>query len=340
MLETDDSRLKATIATIHRLYYVAGNDEFLCDRCVSLICNAAADSRNQIFRFTMKEMADGYFEELFTSISLMPERRAAVIQDFQITTMGAAAKDLLTSLLIDIPEDLTIVLRQFDEDKRFTAPKKALEFVSSVQDSVFCAVHAKTGRELERYINALARQHNCTIEDSAVQRLAELHGENLQLMDTEIAKLAALAGYGEIGVWHIDQLSTRTAEAYVFNMISAMEKGNTSQALKILSDMMDDLNEPLQITSLITTAFLNLYRTRLARDSGRNREWLCDNFGYASNDRRLAIAMSNCSRFSVEKLEGIIELLVLLDKRLKSSAIDKRYILEQSVVEITMAVRS
>jgi len=277
---------------------------------------------------------------LFTSISLLPERRVAVVRDFQITTMNASIKDKLTQLLSDIPQDLTVVLRQYDEDKRFIAPKKATDFVSSVADSVWCVVRAKSGRELDSYIRSLVKQHGSTISDSAVQRMAELHGDNLQLMDCEMAKLAALSGYSEIGVQQIEQLSIRTADTYVFNMISAMERGNVEQALKLLSEMMDDLNEPLQITSLISTGFLNLYRARLARDSGRSKEWLCDNFGYSPSDKRLSIAMNNCSRYRADKLERIIGLLYLLDKRLKSSAIDKRYILEQSVIEISLAVSS
>jgi len=322
-----------------RLYYLVGNDVFLTDLCVRNICAAAQAAQQNIAHFDQKDLSNGGFQELFYSFSMLPENRVAVVDDFNYTakTFKNEDKKLLEECLSDIPDDLTVILRQvWDDRKPATASVESM--VSKVKDSAVVTISAKTGTELEKYIEYLARRENCTIASPAAKALARLAGNDLQLLDSEIKKLAACANYSQIRLSHVEELTPRTAEAGVFEMISAMEKGDCPRAFSLLTTMLDDREEPLRITALINNSFLNIYRAKLASDKGMGAKNLTEVFG--GNPNSLSIAFGQSRRYTLAKIERVIELLYQLDKKLKSSAVNSRYILEQKVIEIAVTVAS
>jgi DNA polymerase-3 subunit delta len=218
-------------------------------------------------------------------------------------------------------------------------PKKAAEIISRCPLSAAVTANAKSGPELERYIEHIARRECRGIEPQAVRALAALCGDNLMLICSEIKKMAALAEYAAITAEHVEALGIRTAEAGVYRMIGAIERGRLAEAVDTLCDMMDDLGEPLAVTAALNAAFINLYRARIARETGRPMGYLCDAFGYKKGDRRMAIAYERSAGYSVGQLERIIGILYGLDVKLKSSSVAARYLIEQKVVELSLATQ-
>ena len=342
MQKLNDTNLKKSLAEgIKRLYYIAGNDAFLVDACVgSVFAAAVGKGGEEVLRFAQKSIRDGGFEELFYSYSMLGQKRVAIIEDFNAVSIAAGDRTLLEELIADIPDDLVIIFRQFSDDRRFAMPKKALDIVSLCGDSAAVSVNAKSGFELERYIEHIAKKEDCEIEPPAVKALVLLCGDDLLMISNEIKKLAALSGYTTILARHVEELGVRTAESGVYQMISAIEKGNVRDAAAILKNMLDDLQEPLAITAALNTAFINLYRARVAKDKGRPLSYLYEAFNYKKSDRKVSIAYEQAGRYSTEKLERIIKLLYDLDKKLKSSVVDSRLIVEQNVIELASVVAS
>lgn len=342
MQKFSDTSVKSSLLKgVMQLYYVAGNDAFLVDRCVSSIAQAAlGQGGDSVLHFDQKSLCDGGFEELFYNFSILGQNRVAVIDDFNANTLTAAQRKLFEELFTDIPGDLTVILRQFSDDKRFAISKKATEIVALCKDGAVVSVTAKSGIELERYIEHIAKREGCEIEIPALRAIAALCGDDLLLVSNEIKKVAALSNYATITAAHVEALGIRTAEAGVYQMLSAIESGDTKKAASVLKDMLDDLNEPLAITSILNTAFINLYRARVAREKGRPKSYLYEAFDYKKGDRKVSIAYERSNGYSRKKLEYIIKLLYELDLKLKSSAVDARYIVEQKIIELSAVVAS
>lgn len=343
MRRLSDTNIKRDLTDngVARLYLVVGNDAFLMDRCVAAIVKASVGADTQsILRFTQKSITDGAFEELFYSFSMLGQNRVAIVEDFNCNTLLATQKAMFAELLTDIPCDVTVVLRQYIDDRRFSVSKKMTDFMAVNQSSAIVTVPVKTGVELERFIEHIARRESCEIEVPALREIVLLCGDDLLLISNEIKKLAALSGYTTITKQHVEKLGIRTAEAGVYQMINAIENGNTKGAVAVLKTMLDDLSEPLSITAALNTAFINLYRARLIREKGRRQNDMAELFQYKKGDRKLSIAFERCSAYSRQKLERIILLLYDLDKQLKSSTVDARYLIEQKVVELSAVVAS
>lgn len=342
MQRLTDINLKKSLGDrTQKLYFVAGNDSFLVNGCVrTIIKHLLGDSRDGLVRFSQKALSDGGLEEMFYSFSMLGQHQVALVEDFGETALRAAEKKLLEELLPTIPDELTVILRYVSSDKRFSVPKTLQDIAALNKDSALVTVTSKEGAELLRYIGHIASREGCEIDPKAEREIAALCGDDLQLISSELKKLAALADYKTITKEHVDALGIRTAEAGVYKMLSALESGDTRQASALLQDMLDDLSEPLSITAVLNTAFINLYRARLTRDAGHSMNYMVDHFNYRKGDRRLSIAYDRCLRYPVKKLERVIGILSSLDRELKSSVVDTRYILERRVVEISSVVAS
>ena len=121
-------------------------------------------------------------------------------------------------------------------------------------------------------------------------------------------------------------------------MLGCLERGNIKKAFVLLCEMLDEQTEPLIISSVLNTAFINLYRCRLARDYGMSQSSIASMFDYRVGDKKLSISYNSCMRYSLSMLENILLTLRALDRELKSSAVEKRILLEKRVSEIANIV--
>ena len=240
----------------------------------------------------------------------------------------------------DLPDDLTVILRYVDSDGyRFSVPKSLSGLVGKCRSSAI--VNCERGAvNLPAAISRMVEREGCTASDRVVRMLCDRCADDLMLARGEVSKLAALANYGEITVQHVEALAVRIPEDNVYEMVSALERGDVKTALATLADMLSQRIQPIFISSALNTAFINSYRARLAKDRGLSEAWLTEHFSYKKGDRRLAVAMSRCGRYSIPQLEHILAVLYDLDVRLKSSRVDRGILLERGVIRLALALKN
>lgn len=340
MIKLDDRTLDGALAKngLNPLYYITGNDEYLLDRCVGRVLKAALGGDAEgLTRLDAAKSTDEEIEQPFYTCSFLGARRVLLFDGFDPGAIGKVRAELFAQLLREIPEDITVVFKQFVPDGRFSVSKKAEAFAANCPDAALVVAAAKKGYALEAYIEGIIKGQGCTARGEVVKRIVELCGDDLMLISGEIAKLAARADYGEITLQHVEALCVRTAEAGVYDMISKIERKDVRGALLALETMLDDRTPPLAITAALNTAFINYYRARLARDKGLSQKTLFDLFDYKSGDRKVGIAYERCARFSAAQLEKMVALLCELDLKLKGSAVDERILIEQYVSRLALA---
>ncbi len=339
MIKLNDKTLAGSLKKdgLRRMYFVAGNDEYLIDSCIQRIVRTAlGPDADGLIRMDAAKTPDDEIEQPFYTYSFSTQPRAILFDGCEPGTMNKARTALFAELLADIPDDLTVIFKQFSDGGRFSVSKKTEAFVALCPQGVLVEAAAKKGYELENYIAGLIKKQGCTAKDEVSKRIAELCGDDLMLINGEVAKLAAFADYGEITAAQVDTLCVRTAEAGVYDMISQIERKDLRGALRTLENMLDDQTAPLMITAALNTAFINYYRARLVRDKRLPQKSMFELFDYKANDRKVGIAYERCVRFSAAQLEKCIQLLCELDYKLKSSAVDERILLEQYVAQLAM----
>ena len=316
---------------LRQFYFIAGNDSFLVDNCLRLIKEKVD---GETARIDFSEADTETVEEQLTTYSFM--NKLLVIDNFRASEYSGEKKKLYEELIGDIPSTLTVAVILLSDDSRFRLPKAAENMAESAEDSAIVSCMKKERQQLYPYIKRMAELSGSDISGEAASVLIDLCGDDLQTLNGQIQKLAAASGYKEIKEPVIRRMCPRTTEENVFSFLRSVERGNDREAVKLLDEMLETENEPVRVLAAIANSFVNIARVKAANEYGVRRERLEEEFGYKKGDRALGVAYSNERRYSREKIDRIIELLNDTDRKLKSSAADKRIILEQSMVRLSL----
>lgn len=200
--------------------------------------------------------------------------------DGETTTWSDVRDDLATASLFDMGGKRTIVIRSADAflkehrseiEKYIAKPGKACRFVleldsltastrvykallkehlligcGSAVDSKAGVTAASRRKFLSGYV---AKRHQVTLPGSAAAALVEMLGEEIGMLDTEIAKLSLYLDQGEK---KIDEALVREVAAgwkgkTVWEITDAIAEGNAAEALRHLDKLMSGGQRPIAL---------------------------------------------------------------------------------------------
>ena len=117
------------------------------------------------------------------------------------------------------------------------------------------------GKNLIEWLIARAEKNGKTLSYENAQLLTDISGENRNTLESQLEKIFLYLGENkEITIESIRGLSTSLKEYTIFDLQNAIGKRNKTNALKVLSNLLKNGMEPIQII-----AMLNKYFTSLAR---------------------------------------------------------------------------
>jgi len=327
-----DTNLRSDLKKgLRQMYFIAGNDDFLISNCLRLLREAVD---GETVRIDFSQADTDTVEEQLSTYSF--SSKLLVIDGFKASEFTGERKELYTELLADIPATLTVAAVLSSDDPRFKLPKAAENMAGACSDSAIVMCLKKDRDHIYPYIRRMAELAGAEITGEAASLLVDLCGDDLMVLSGQMEKLAAASGYGEIKQDIIRRMCPRTTEENVFSFLRAVERGSGKDAVRLLNEMMETENEPVRVLAAIAGSFVNIARVKAANAAGIRREQLEEDFGYRKADRALSVAYSNERRYSQDRLDRIILLLNDTDRKLKTGAADKRIILEQAMVRLSL----
>ena len=171
--------------------------------------------------------------------------------------------------------------------------------------------------------------------------MVEQVGNDLNLLIGELDKLCALAGEGgEITKAMIDAACPKNLEAKVFDLSKAILYRRRQEAFNLLYQLRVQREEPVAVLGVLSGAFSDLYRGKVANASGVSPDTLARAFkSYKNKEWKLKNAARDSARISVETLRGCLDILAEADTTLKLRSGDEWALLEQTVARLTEALR-
>jgi len=334
-IKLTDSTLKKSLKQDGRkqLYFLAGNDDYLLSTCKNLI---ASDAGGETVSLDFQSASDEEVEEQLSTFSFEP--KCLVLDNFKASAYTEDKRRLYTEFLKELPGTLTVIVIMSSEDPRFSVPKPAEAFCSLAEDAALVLCTRKTGGDLIRYIEAIAKRQGCTLEYGAIDEIIRLNGEDLQQIASQMEVLAAAGNYNKITAEIVRRMCPKTTEENVFDFVRAMERGKTKEAVSIMYEMLEQEQEPNRVLAAVASSFVNIARAKAAVADRKSREEVEETFGYKKNDRALQITFDKAGRYSDKQISSIMECLYDTDRKLKQYAGDKQTLLEQGLVRLTMIV--
>lgn len=313
------------------LYFLYGSENYLIDawaaRLVKKVCG-----QPDAFNF---QKLDGRRPDLDTLIDatealpLMAESKCVLLDDIDASKLNAEQQKTLEELFADLNPACVLIVTAKPPvfDMSAAGAKKLIKLADTHGAAVELGSRGAAG--LSAFIKAEAKKHGCEASTNICKYILQICENDMLTLKAEVAKICAYAGDGELVRVHVDAVATPKIEARVFDLSKAILAGNAQRAMEILANLFYLRESPVAVLAALIMSYVDLYRARIARDEGKSMADVMKLFGYKS-EYRVKNAFSG--RLSAKRLRQCLACLYDCDIKMKSTGIDDRILLEQTVV--------
>lgn len=340
--KSDESyrKIRADIAagTVGNAYIFCGEEDYLREDCLQSLRKALVPTGFEEFnnhRVEGKDLTVQSLAEMAEAMPMMAERTLIVVTDFDIFGMNEGQREKFIEFLQDIPPYCCVV---FVYDTLTYKPNHAMKKLCAVLSKFIQKVefHAQDDADLIPWIIRHFKVLGKDIDRQDAEHLIFLCGSLMTNLVPEIEKIGAYTKGKIVTKKEIDAMADPVLSAEVFKLSDAVIGGRRDEAAEILGDLLKMQTDPILITATLGSQMRRLYTARLALDSGRDRLWLMELWGYSS-DYPVKMLLSSAKKASREWCADAVRICQVLDRRLKSErGIDGVGELKLLLVELEM----
>lgn len=328
------SRIKEGACNLYVLY---GAEGYLTEQYARIIARQTVEPDFDAFnlqRFDGQSVSIEQLEEAVETLPMMAERKCVLVRDMDVTVADSAR---LVSLVQQLPDSCVLVFWQMtlqpDKKKAWKDFLLAAEKVGTVVE-----FGRKTESDVIKMLVGGAKRRGCILSGEDARYLVEQAGNDLQLLLNELDKLTALAGEGgTVTRGLIDSAATKNLEARVFDLSKAILSRRPAEAYTLLHQLAQQREEPLAVLGVLSTAYSDMYRAKIALAAGQPATAPATAFkNYKGKEFRLRNAGRDAARISVSALRDCLDLLARADTGMKTGG-DGWLLLEQTVAGLLRA---
>jgi DNA polymerase III subunit delta len=314
------------------LYFCVGEEPYLMTQALDLL-RAATVGPDDLFNYQRFEAGDAPLTDMLTAVNMLPafaERRLVVIA--RVEVLAAEAQASLLAALDTLPPTtcLAITAAKIDQRRRL--------FVWLNQHATQINCQPLLERELPAWLNSQAAALQLQLAPDVAQALLEQTGSSLHALVSELEKLKLHAGQSgqamltTITLEGLHALSARERNRSVFELTDAVGQRRCAAALAITRRLLDQGEQPVGITVMLTRHLRRLRLAKAALDAGASPADLA---------RRLAVApryAETISRqvtgFTHAELRRAMTCCLTADAQLKGGRMPKECVVDGLILEL------
>ncbi|HUS12385.1 MAG TPA: DNA polymerase III subunit delta [Pyrinomonadaceae bacterium] len=259
-LTRDKVQQSLSAGRIEPLYLLVGCESYLRDMTARKITDAALTGTllREFNEATFSLLTDSAMAAIAAAeqLPMMSERRVIRIKDF--AKLRETDEEIIIRYL-NRPLDSTVLIFVADElDKR----KKLTRILQT--SCTIVEFPALKDAEAKAWARTRLKELKTTADDRVLTDIVRLVGTNLQMLSSELDKLAAAAvETGQITIELVDQLIDRSRELSNFDLGDQLIAGDRRRALETLHRLLEDDVAPVMLLGLIAG---NYHRLALAKE--------------------------------------------------------------------------
>ena len=284
--------------------------------------------------FSVEELYDVLRTPSFTG-----GEKAVMVHDVNPLELPETEQKKMMELLADWPARGTVIftLRTAVLDERKTASKQLLAAMANFGAVVKFQKLAGEGPVL--FVERRVKENGGTIERRLCQMIVNRVGEDLNQLRQETDKLCAFTDGRPINAEDIENIVTENPEASVFKIASSLLTGDLPGALQKVRVLLSDREEPIRILSVLSGAFIDLYRAELGHRNCKTAEETAKAFHYPDRVQfKIRNAYRDAGRLKSGTVNNALSILVETDREMKGGRGDAGMMLETCVVRLYAAL--
>ncbi len=341
----DEEALKKNIKSgaFSRIYFLFGNESYLKKYYTDLIIKKTVSADFKDFNLHILEGKDTDLNEIsdcVLSFPMMDEYSCTVVNDYPLLNiLGDKGKinESFSQLISELPESTVLVFRAENTEVDIKNAKwtKIIKFFES-KEGVCANLCKRTQYQLSKLLEDSAKKKNCTLSREVSAYMVSVIGDDLSTLKNELDKICAYKNGGVIEKQDVDNTAVVSAEAKIFNLSRQITSGNADEALKTLTNLFKNREEPVVISAVLSKAFVDMYRVKTAKEKGIKSKELAEIFPSAYKGREFILqnADRDGAGYTVERIHKSLELLSETDTRLKSTGENPQAVLEELVLRL------
>ncbi len=320
------------------IYLFYGEESYLKKIYVDKIVSKTVDEDFADFNFHTFDGKESTLNDIYESVVAVPmmaETKCILVKDYPLDALDENGLGQLEALLKDTPDDCALIFTFVAYEPKGAKWTKVIKFFDAFGSTVKC--EKKTQSELTKMLESGAKKRSKFFARGAASYLITCVGADLNTLLNEMEKVCAFADGEEITVSDIDAVCVKSLDAKVFDMIRDLTAGRFDSSFKKLSLLFEQREDEFQILGALIANYSDIYRAKSAVKSGNRAEKAAEFYNYKGKEFRLTNAARNSSSLSFDAITDCIEILADADSTMKSSAFDKRLVLEQTLVKLARA---
>jgi DNA polymerase-3 subunit delta len=323
-LELQRDLEKGSIAPLYLLY---GEDAFLIDKTVDQLKKLLVDPPLASFNFSLYYGGESEPRQVINAAQTLPlagKRRLVVVKEAD--QFKSSWKDFSAYFERPLPSTCLV----------FCSGASTLKSeITSLFKKNGIAVrfyHPFRG-EIPEWIRRMAKERNKQMSREAAVLLGESLENDLQRISNELEKIALYAGErGIIAREDVEAVIAAVKEVSIFNLTDCLAGKDRVQALEVLRHLLEAGEHPLKIITMIARHYRLMARAKEMVQSGTSATDAGKQLGI--NNFHLKGFARQAETFSLGQTREYFSLLFQTDRKLKSSRISEKIILEDMIARL------
>lgn len=234
---------------LHPVYLVSGDEPLLVQECCDQIRKAAREAgfNDRVTYHADQQLDWNSVGEEFGALSLFAERRRIEIH-LPTGKLGDGRK-ILERVLPDPPEDILLILIS----ARLDAAELRRKWYKLLLDKgVHVTVWPVDTDKFPAWLQQRARNQGLNVTSDALAMLSERLEGNLLAAAQELERLALFCKDGTIDADAVERAVQDSARFNVFELITELLTGNTTNARRIINFVQQEGDSPLGLLSILS----------------------------------------------------------------------------------------
>ncbi len=318
------------------LYCICGTEKFMVSHYTSRLVEKTAGAHPTEFNL---HTFTGAFsvDDFAAAIQMVPftgERGVVLVKDLSFADFSTADGEKILKLTEDAQGSTLIFSYPTSGDGKLLSKDKKLRDIVKKRGSLV-QLDKLTEKALAKKLVSWANKRGTVLSPELASLMVEYCGTDMTALRSELEKVCAYVGEGQAAKEDIDALVTRNLESSVFDLSKAVIAHDSSKAFAVLDMLFYQREEPISILAVLSSAYVDMYRVRVAVKCGRSAEELAEWFpAYKGKGFRLRHAERDCKRTSTAVLRKSIDAIARTDIEMKSTRGDKRVQLQLLIVKL------
>lgn len=341
MPRISENELKTAIKATQfsNLYFLYGEEKYLVRHYTSLLQKKIVNPDFADFNLHVYDGKTADIDEISTAAEALPmmsEYSCIIIRDMPVDNLNSDDSENLISFISDIPETTVVIitLPTLSVNMKNAKAKKVL----TAFEKYGCVIEfGRFGmQQLTKLIEKGAKDRSCSFGYSESTYLISLVGDDMSVLLNELKKICSYKKEGTVSKEDIDAVVVKSMQARAFDLTKALVANNCDTAMDILDTLVAMKEEPISILGAIITPYVDMYRAKIYSSGGLRAEEGAKDFNYRNKEFRLTNASRTASKYSVKQLRQFLEVLFEADTMLKSTSVNGRLILEQTITKLLL----